>query len=267
MLANRLKRVLHRVIYESQSAFVPNRLITDNIMISYEMNHFLIRKTRGKTGYAALKAYMSKAYDRVEWKFLEQIMHAMGFPEKWIRWVMMCTTSVQYSITHAGHVTQFFTATRGLRQGCPFSPYLSILCVEGFSALLKRYEHMGLIHGCKIAREALAISHLFFADYSLIFFRANREESQQIRTCIDLFEWASDQQINSQKFSISFSADTTSQARQGVNNIFGVQQSVTYGQYLGLLSLAGRNKTQILLEGQSMASHPKLEKQISIKGE
>ena len=172
-------------------------------------------------------------------------MHAMGFPEKWVSWVTMCTTSVQYSITHAGHATQFFTATWGLRQGCPFSPYLFILCVEGFSALLKRYEHMGLIHGCKIAREALAISHLFFADYSLIFFRANREESQQIRTCIDLFEWASDQQINSQKFSISFSADTTSQARQDVSNIFGVQQSVTYGQYLGLLSLAGRNKTQI----------------------
>ena len=85
---------VYEVLNSQQSAFVPNRLIIDNITISYEINHFLKRKTRGKTSYGALKAYMSRACVRVEWKFLEQIMHAMGFPEKWIRWVMMCTTSV-----------------------------------------------------------------------------------------------------------------------------------------------------------------------------
>ena len=79
MRANRLKVIIHNIISDSQSAFVPNKLITDNIMITYEMNHFLKRKTKGKVGYAALKADMSKAYDRVDWNFIEQIMRVIQF--------------------------------------------------------------------------------------------------------------------------------------------------------------------------------------------
>lgn len=66
VLANRLKPTLNNIIAENQSAFVPGRMIIDNIMLAFETQHFLKRKTQGKEGYVALKIDMSKAYDRME---------------------------------------------------------------------------------------------------------------------------------------------------------------------------------------------------------
>ncbi|XP_070007924.1 uncharacterized protein [Nicotiana sylvestris] len=74
MMANRMKHCLNVIISEAQSAFIPGQLILDNAMISFEINHYLKRKTQGKTGFVALKTDMSKAYDRVEWDYLKNIM-------------------------------------------------------------------------------------------------------------------------------------------------------------------------------------------------
>jgi hypothetical protein len=66
VLANRLKKILPDIISLTQSAFIPGRLISDNILIAYELTHYLKNKKRGKIGYAAIKLDMSKAYDRME---------------------------------------------------------------------------------------------------------------------------------------------------------------------------------------------------------
>ena len=80
VLANRLKTVLPTVISENQGAFIPGRVITDNIMILFEVCHYLRQKRQGSGGVGtALKTDMSKAYDRVEWGFLRNIMLKMGF--------------------------------------------------------------------------------------------------------------------------------------------------------------------------------------------
>jgi hypothetical protein len=81
VLAGRLRAVLDDVISPSQSAFVPGRLISNNIIVAYEITHFLLNKREGDLGYAALKLDMSKAYDRVEWNFLEQMMKRLGFDD------------------------------------------------------------------------------------------------------------------------------------------------------------------------------------------
>ncbi|KAK2636708.1 hypothetical protein Ddye_031500 [Dipteronia dyeriana] len=245
MLANILKLVLPHLIADYQSVFIPGRLITDNIMVAYEVVHYLKRKRQGKEGYAALKVDMSKAYDRLEWDFLEQVMRRMRFPEKWIGWMVMCITSVKFSIVHYCHDTDSFFPTRGLRQGYPLSPYLFILCAKGFSALLKNSEDRGLIHGCRIVRGAPIISHLFFADDSFLFFRDNLRESQCIKDCISLYEKASGQQINFQKSSISFSSNSSRLIINQICSLLDVQQTENHGKYLGLPSLIGRNKSQI----------------------
>jgi len=79
VLANRLKGILADIISPTQSVFVSGWLRSDNILIAYEMTHYLLNKRKGETSYAAIKLDMSKAYDRVEWSFLEQMMTKMGF--------------------------------------------------------------------------------------------------------------------------------------------------------------------------------------------
>ena len=98
VLANRLKKILPYIISESQSAFVPGRLISDNILIAFETLHHMKFMKGGQQSYMALKLDMSKAYDRVEWAFLEAIMMKMGFNASWVSMIMECVRSVSYYV-------------------------------------------------------------------------------------------------------------------------------------------------------------------------
>ena len=98
VLANRLKLVLPVVVHESQSGFVPGRLITDNVLVAYECFHYLRKKKTGKKGYLGLKLDMSKAYDRVDRNFLEKMMSKLGFPLCFTSLVMKCVSSATLSV-------------------------------------------------------------------------------------------------------------------------------------------------------------------------
>lgn len=138
-------------------------MISDNILLAYEMTHFLQRKRGGRVSYAAIKLDMSKAYDRVEWKFLQGIMLKLGFNRSWVQLMMNCVTTVKYQIKVNGDVTEIIIPERGLRQGGPLSPYLILLCAEGFSAMLQNAEMNGKLKGIKLCNTSPSISHLIFA--------------------------------------------------------------------------------------------------------
>ncbi|KAK2635086.1 hypothetical protein Ddye_029878 [Dipteronia dyeriana] len=94
-MTNRLRCVLGEVISETQCAFIPGRMISDNTIVGYECVNMLKRRKR-KIGYMALKLDMSKAYDRVEWGFIEKMIFKLGFPEKWRNLIMNCISTVSY---------------------------------------------------------------------------------------------------------------------------------------------------------------------------
>ena len=137
VLANRLKKILPHIISMSQSAFLPDRLITDNVLVAFETMHCINQRSKGKEGLMAIKLDMSKAFDRIEWFCLERIMEKLGFHDRWISLMMMCIKSVSYSMLLNGEPKGLIHPTRGIRQGDPISPYLFVLCGEGLSAMLK----------------------------------------------------------------------------------------------------------------------------------
>lgn len=98
VLANRLKVVLPQCISDNQSAFVPGRSILDNAMVAIEVLHSMKLRARGNDGNVALKLDISKAYDRMDWDYLREVMVKMGFENQWIQWMCMCVKFVDHSV-------------------------------------------------------------------------------------------------------------------------------------------------------------------------
>ena len=119
----------------------------------------------------ALKLDMSKAYDRVEWCFLEELMRKMGFHERWINLTMVCVKTVTYSILVNGEPRGLIHPSRGIKQGDPLSPFLFLLCIEGLNGLIKQAEVNGDICGFSLCRRGPKLTHMLFADDSLLFCR------------------------------------------------------------------------------------------------
>jgi hypothetical protein len=114
VLANRLKKILPSIISLEQSAFILERLITDNVLAAYETLHTMQTRLKGKNGFMAIKLDMSKMYDQVEWWYLEAIMKWLVFATWWINLILMCVTTVRYSILVNGKPCGFITPKRGL---------------------------------------------------------------------------------------------------------------------------------------------------------
>ena len=133
VLANWLKLILPQIISPSQSAFVPGRLITDNVLIPYETLNAMHIIKNGKKGALVLKLDVSKAYDKVEWGFLKGMMIKLGFPEVWVDGVMKCVYTPSFSIRINGNAYGNVIPSRGLRQGDPLCPYLFMICAKAMA--------------------------------------------------------------------------------------------------------------------------------------
>ena len=196
VIVNRLKLILPIVISDSQSAFVPNRLITDNTTVAYEILHRMRNRRRGKVGQMAVKLDISKAYDRVEWSFLQGIMQKLGFDPRWVKLAMEMVTTASYSVFINGEPKGWITQSRGIRQGDPLSPYLFLLCAKGLTVLLNKAVKNGVVNGIMSCQNGVCISHLLFADDSLLFCKATVGECQQLLSILGQYEAASRKAIN-----------------------------------------------------------------------
>ncbi|KAA3471337.1 reverse transcriptase [Gossypium australe] len=222
------------------------RQITDNIFVAYEIIHsFKKRRWASKNGFV-LKLDMSKAYDRIEWSFLEKNMCWLGFCEGCISFIMRCINSVTYTIVLNGRNGEEFRPQRGLRQGDPPSPYLFLICAEGFSLLIAMARREGRLVGTKVGRGNVLVSHLFFVDDRVLFGEASIEGANKKKNVIKDYEKVSGQLVNIDKLMIYFSKNVNSETQEQAGGILGVRISNNPEKYLGLSTMGAR---QILEEG------------------
>lgn len=242
VIANRLKPMLNFIISETQSAFIADRLITDNVIIAFELLHHMKSGCPGKKGFIALKLDMSKAYDRVEWVFLKNILLRLGFQHSWVDLIMECVSTVSYSILVNGEPEGMIHLSRGLRQGDLLSPYLFLFCVEGLNAILRKAATAGEIEGFSLCRCGPKITHLFFADDCLLLCRSNLAECEKIKELLAVYEAASGQMVNKDKTTLFFSKNTDEESQEVIKQSLGVPAIQHYEKYLGLPSFVGKNK-------------------------
>ena len=128
------------------------------------------------------------------------------------------------------------------------SPYLFLLCAEGFSAFINETARCQLLNCISICRGSPRINHLFFADDSLLFCKANGTECNKLKEILRTYEDASGQKINTEKSSIFFSPNTSQELKDEIINILGPMTDSRYTKYLGLPSIIGRSKKLIFAE-------------------
>ncbi|CAJ2652296.1 unnamed protein product [Trifolium pratense] len=192
VLAARLKKVLGKVISTVQSAFLPNRQILDGVLVVNELIDLTKRK---KDKCLLFKVDFERAYDTVNWHFLDYMMVRMGFAEGWRRWIHACVCQSSKSVLVNGNPTEEFSVGKGLRQGDPMSPFLFLIVAEGLSGLMNKAVGSGSFHGYKVNNN-LMFHTLQFADDTIIVGEGNWDNLWTIKTVLRSFELVSGLKVN-----------------------------------------------------------------------
>uniref|UniRef100_A0A2N9HGL8 Reverse transcriptase domain-containing protein n=1 Tax=Fagus sylvatica TaxID=28930 RepID=A0A2N9HGL8_FAGSY len=243
ILVAKLRPLLDKLISPAQSAFIPGRWIAENQVIVKELIHsFKTRKV--KEGFVAIKIDLQKAYDRLNWGFLKAVLLQFGFSADFVKWIMLCVTSVSSSLLINGGKTKTFFPTRGLRQGDPLSPYLFILCQEVLSRMFERQHAVGNLHGVRMNVTGPAISHVMFADDIMIFAKANRREVEVVDDCLESYcQWFG-QLVNRGKSGLFFSKRVHRNWKRWIRAELQMTRLPLDAFYLGSPLFSSKSKTK-----------------------
>lgn len=186
ILTNRLEHIMHKLIDNSQSAFLKGRYILDNVVICQEIIHY---SQHAKQSGVIIKIDFEKAYDKINWEYLIEVLQHRGFGPTWITWIQKWLLSSQSCISVNGELTPYFYCKRGVRQGDPLSPFLFILAADTLSRIFTKGREWQVLKGlgppCQ-NNQALTICH--YADDTIIFLEAEEHNVEHALWAMKAFE-------------------------------------------------------------------------------
>jgi hypothetical protein len=232
IIATRLSPLLTKLISENQSGFLKDKQITDNIVLVQEAIH---SSKKTKTPGMVVKLDMENTFDRVKHSFLFSILKAYGFSENFINWIKACISMPWVSPLLNGRPSNFFKASRGLRQGCPLSPFLYILLADSLSRKLEEERRKGNLPGLLIARGVKEINHSQFADDTLLLGSTTIRTAKRFQNILSSFLAASGGKLNISKCRI-YGWHVPGHIKEQIARIFGFPIITTwnYFKYLGM---------------------------------
>ena len=236
ILANRIKKVLPDLVGKEQTAFVPGRRGADSILLAHELVHSY--QSRRLPPRCLLKVDLMKAFDSVDWTYLNAVLLAFGFPAWMVDRIMKCITTVRYSISLNGEMVGFFPGARGLQQGDPLSPLLFTLVMETLSATLRTAANdKGFRFHWRCHK--LKLTHLCFADDLLIFCRAEKRSVSILLNALRTFAEFSGLTMNPTK-SFIFTSRTRSAEASQLAAYSGFQEGALPVTHLGIPLVTSR---------------------------
>lgn len=246
LLALRIKPLLGKCISRAQGEFLQGRDIAQNVILLREVLHSFKQKAYDKKEFC-MKVDLSKAFDRMDWEYIETLLPLYGFPSRISGWIMACVKSAKFSVVVNGRGDGFLTPQCGLRQGCSLSPYLFILGMDLLSRSLQAKVDGGLIKGIRLAPTSPPLTNCLYADDLLIFGQASCVEAQHIMSTIKDFMDVSSQRVGPAKSSVWFSNSTDLVRKSMVAYILQVPLEADPGQYLGAPVTCTRDSFQFLI--------------------
>ncbi|GAU23240.1 hypothetical protein TSUD_172690 [Trifolium subterraneum] len=193
VLASRLAKVMDELIPKTQSAFLKGRQLVEGVVVVNEVIDFA--KKAGKE-CLIFKVDFEKAYDSVDWSFLDYMLWRFSFNIKWRKWMKACVCSGNMSILVNGSPTEEINIKRGLKQGDPLAPLLFLIVAEGLGALMRMAVAKGRFKPFLVGRSGMPISMLQYADDTLCIGEASIDNLWAVKAILRGFEMVSGLKVN-----------------------------------------------------------------------
>ncbi|XP_043694348.1 uncharacterized protein LOC122645066 [Telopea speciosissima] len=201
LLANRINKVMHKLVGVSQTAFMEGRHIEDNVLLCQELLYGY-HSSKGMPRFSA-KIDLQKAYDSVQWSFLVTLLLWLNFPPIFITWVSNCIINPSYVVSLNGAQSPLFSTNRGLRQGCPMSPFLFNIVLQVFTDSLFVAAKAGTFQYHQFCAKP-ELTSVCFADDLFIFGKATTSNAITLKKLLDEFSGLFGLSINHGKSSLFF---------------------------------------------------------------
>ena len=194
MIADRLKSVLETLISPDQTGCISNRFIGENTRILYDTITYC--NNENVSGLLVVVDY-AKAFDMIEWTFIDQCLHLFKFGDVLIKWIQILRLNSISRVEQNGHFNQNIELSRGCRQGDPISPYIFVLCAEILSYVIREKSD---IKGIRVFDTEVKLST--YADDTTIYLNADKESLSGVMRVLDWFKKISGLGIDKEKIKV-----------------------------------------------------------------